>query len=113
MNNIYEFYSYATVLFSCPFFHLFSYRSAASRRNTVTLELGYSNLLLQAVLSAIAEIVSMRFVNGIGQRTGLMGIDYPTARWLYKYVTQFSLPTSDGNNLFLPVFSIYMMLLHN
>lgn len=84
-ENIYEFYSYASILFSCPFFHLFSYPSAASRGNTVTLELGHSNLLLQAVLCAIAEIVSMRFVNGIGQRTGLMGIDYPTACWLYKY----------------------------
>lgn len=48
-----------------------------------------SNFLLQSVLCAIAEIVSMRFVNGIGQRTGLMGIDYPTARWLYKYVILF------------------------
>ncbi|KAL2475874.1 Transglycosylase SLT domain 1 [Abeliophyllum distichum] len=40
--------------------------------------------LKPTVLCAIAEIVSMRFVNGVGQRTGLMGIDYPTARWLYK-----------------------------
>lgn len=39
---------------------------------------------MQSVLCAIAEIVSMRFVNGVGQRTGLMGIDYPTACWLYK-----------------------------
>ncbi|XP_031115093.1 uncharacterized protein LOC116019124 isoform X4 [Ipomoea triloba] len=38
------------------------------------------------VLCAIAEIVCMRYVNGIGQRIGLMGIDYPTAHWLYKYV---------------------------
>ncbi|KAI3456664.1 hypothetical protein Pfo_013327 [Paulownia fortunei] len=37
-----------------------------------------------SVLCAISEMVSMRFVNGVGQRTGLMGIDYPTARWLYK-----------------------------
>nr|GLL38235.1 uncharacterized protein LOC102604381 isoform X2 [Ipomoea trifida] len=36
------------------------------------------------VLCAIAEIVCMRYVNGIGQRIGLMGIDYPTAHWLYK-----------------------------
>lgn len=45
------------------------------------------SLLLQTVLCAVSEIVTMRFVEGIGQRTGLMGIDYPTARWLYKYVT--------------------------
>ncbi|KAL7088341.1 hypothetical protein ACP275_13G121800 [Erythranthe tilingii] len=36
------------------------------------------------VVCAVSEMVSMRFVNGVGQRTGLMGIDYPTARWLYK-----------------------------
>lgn len=28
----------------------------------------------------------MRFVNGVGARTGIMGIDYPTAMWLYRYV---------------------------
>ena len=46
----------------------------------------YKLILVQTVLCAIAEIVSMRFVNGVGQRTGLMGIDYSTAQWLYKYV---------------------------
>ena len=35
----------------------------------------YKLILVQTVLCAIAEIVSMRFVNGVGQRTGLMGID--------------------------------------
>lgn len=28
----------------------------------------------------------MRFVNGVRTRTGLMGIDYPTASWLYRSV---------------------------
>ncbi|XP_065864464.1 uncharacterized protein [Euphorbia lathyris] len=36
-----------------------------------------------SVLCALAEIVSMRFINGVGNRTGLMGIDYSTAFWLY------------------------------
>uniref|UniRef100_A0A5B6YRR1 Transglycosylase SLT domain-containing protein n=1 Tax=Davidia involucrata TaxID=16924 RepID=A0A5B6YRR1_DAVIN len=36
------------------------------------------------VLCALAEIVSMRFINGVGPRIGIMGIDYPTAHWLYK-----------------------------
>lgn len=45
-----------------------------------------SRVELKTVLCAIAEIVCMRYVNGIGQRIGLMGIDYPTAHWLYKYV---------------------------
>ncbi|THG02080.1 hypothetical protein TEA_025801 [Camellia sinensis var. sinensis] len=38
------------------------------------------------ILCALAEIVSMRFVNGVGPCLGIMGIDYPTACWLYKYV---------------------------
>ncbi|KAJ9551252.1 hypothetical protein OSB04_015297 [Centaurea solstitialis] len=36
------------------------------------------------VLCALAEIISKRYVNGLGQRTGLMGIDYPTACWIYR-----------------------------
>lgn len=40
----------------------------------------------QAVLCALCEMISMRFINGVGQHTGLMGVDYPTARWLYEYV---------------------------
>lgn len=28
----------------------------------------------------------MRFVDGVGERTGLMGVDFPTALWLHKYV---------------------------
>lgn len=40
---------------------------------------------VQTALCALAEIVSMRFVNGVGPRPGVMGIDYPTACWLYKY----------------------------
>ncbi|XP_019183181.1 PREDICTED: uncharacterized protein LOC109178104 isoform X2 [Ipomoea nil] len=43
-----------------------------------------SRVELKTVLCAIAETVCMRYVNGIGQRIGLMGIDYPTAHWLYK-----------------------------
>ncbi|KAL5100645.1 hypothetical protein RYX36_004972 [Vicia faba] len=35
------------------------------------------------VLCAIGEIASMRFVHGVGQRPGIMGIDYSTAFWLY------------------------------
>lgn len=40
----------------------------------------------QTVLCALAEVVNMRFVNGVGPRPGIMGIDYPTAFWLYMYV---------------------------
>lgn len=41
---------------------------------------------LQSVLGALAEVISLRFLNGVGPRTGIMGIDYSTALWLYKYV---------------------------
>ncbi|XP_073526154.1 uncharacterized protein [Phyllobates terribilis] len=37
-----------------------------------------------AVLCALAEVVSMRYVDGIGSKTGLMGIDFETARRLYN-----------------------------
>ncbi|KAL8166567.1 hypothetical protein V2J09_008066 [Rumex salicifolius] len=37
-----------------------------------------------AVLCALAEVVSMRYVDGVGSKTGLMGIDFETARRLYN-----------------------------
>ncbi|VAI56398.1 unnamed protein product [Triticum turgidum subsp. durum] len=36
-------------------------------------------------LAALAEVCSMRFVHGVRSRTGLMGIDYPTAAWLSSF----------------------------
>ncbi|KAK9156143.1 hypothetical protein Sjap_003623 [Stephania japonica] len=39
---------------------------------------------LMTVLCALAEVTSMRFINGVGLRTGLMGIEYHKALWLYK-----------------------------
>ncbi|XP_027172854.1 uncharacterized protein LOC113772460 isoform X2 [Coffea eugenioides] len=59
------------------------------------------------VLCAIAEIVSMRFVNGVGQRTGLMGIDYPTARWLYKDVGYKAYIVDSVDDLCKPFVSMY------
>lgn len=43
-------------------------------------------LCVQTVLCALAEVVSLRFVNGVGPRPGIMGIDYSAAFWLYTYV---------------------------
>ncbi|KAG6495269.1 hypothetical protein ZIOFF_043063 [Zingiber officinale] len=40
-------------------------------------------------LAALADICSMRFVNGVRARIGLLGIDYPTAAWLYKLVVDY------------------------
>lgn len=49
--------------------------------------LTWSIFVAQSVLCALAEIISMRFLSGIGPRPGIMGIEYSTAVWLYRYVT--------------------------
>ncbi|KAK3042655.1 hypothetical protein RJ639_000907 [Escallonia herrerae] len=59
------------------------------------------------ILCAIAEIVSMRFLNGVGQRTGLMGIDYPTARWLYKDLGYKAYLVESVEDLTKPFVSMY------
>ncbi|KAL0353384.1 UNVERIFIED_CONTAM: hypothetical protein Sangu_0919700 [Sesamum angustifolium] len=58
-------------------------------------------------LCALSEMVSMRFVNGIGQRTGLMGIDYPTACWLYKDVGFKGYIVESVEDLTKPFVSVY------
>ncbi|KAL5977502.1 hypothetical protein ACLOJK_021849 [Asimina triloba] len=40
------------------------------------------------LLAAMAELVSMRFVNGVDSHSGVMGIEYPTALWLHKERTR-------------------------
>ncbi|CAI9784031.1 unnamed protein product [Fraxinus pennsylvanica] len=64
-------------------------------------------ITLTTVLCAIAEIVSMRFVNGVGQRTGLMGIDYPTACWLYKDLGYKGYIVKSVEDLTYPFISMY------
>ncbi|KAL3643126.1 hypothetical protein CASFOL_013941 [Castilleja foliolosa] len=59
------------------------------------------------VLCALSEMVSMRFVNGVGQRTGLMGIDYPTARWLYKHGGYKDYKAESVEDLTKPFVSMY------
>ncbi|KAL3508246.1 hypothetical protein ACH5RR_027647 [Cinchona calisaya] len=59
------------------------------------------------VLCAIAEIVSMRFVNRVGQHTGLMGIDYPTARWLYKDGSYRAYTVESVEDLSKPFVAVY------
>jgi len=49
----------------------------------------------------------MRFVNGVGQRTGLMGIDYPTARWLFKDLGYKSYIVQSVEDLTNPFVSMY------
>ncbi|CAK9175001.1 unnamed protein product [Ilex paraguariensis] len=59
------------------------------------------------VLCALAEIVSMRFLNGVGQRPGLMGIDYPTAHWLYKDLGYKAYIVQSVEDLTKPFVSMY------
>ncbi|XP_020100746.1 uncharacterized protein LOC109718756 isoform X1 [Ananas comosus] len=58
-------------------------------------------------LAALAEVCSMRFVNGIRSRTGLMGIDYPTALWLYKDVGCRAYKVTSVDDLYNPFVSMY------
>ncbi|KAL0443131.1 UNVERIFIED_CONTAM: hypothetical protein Slati_2035800 [Sesamum latifolium] len=58
-------------------------------------------------LCALSEMVSMRFVNGVGQCTGLMGIDYPTACWLYKDLGFKGYIVESVEDLTKPFVSVY------
>ncbi|KAH6836667.1 hypothetical protein C2S53_005418 [Perilla frutescens var. hirtella] len=60
-----------------------------------------------AVLCALGEMISMRFVNGVGQHTGIMGIDYPTARWLNKDLGYKGYSVDSVEDLTKPFVSMY------
>lgn len=60
-----------------------------------------------AVLCALAEIVSRRFLSGIIPRTGLMGVDYPTACWLYKDLGYKAYKVESVEDLMKPFVSMY------
>lgn len=86
-----NFVAYPQLLDICTLSITFLNTSCNFYRLSFVFELSFviSSLRLisvQTALCALAEIVSMRFVNGVGPRPGVMGIDYPTACWLYKYV---------------------------
>ncbi|THG19456.1 hypothetical protein TEA_026339 [Camellia sinensis var. sinensis] len=66
-----------------------------------------SRVELRTVLCALAEIVSMRFVNGVGPRPGIMGIDYPTACWLYKNLGYKAYIVEFIDDLTKPFVSLY------
>ncbi|GAB2276347.1 hypothetical protein Dimus_011077, partial [Dionaea muscipula] len=59
------------------------------------------------VLCAIAGSVSKRFVDGVGSRVGLMGIDYPTADWLYKEFGYKAYKVESSEDLKRPFVSMY------
>lgn len=58
-------------------------------------------------LAAISEVCSMRFVNGVRTRTGLMGIDYPTAAWLYRDIGRKEYKVESVDDLYNPFVSMY------
>ncbi|XP_021299525.1 uncharacterized protein LOC110428133 isoform X1 [Herrania umbratica] len=59
------------------------------------------------VLCALAEMVSMRFVDGIEARAGIMGIDYSTAFWLYTEVGYRAYRVDYVEDLTKPFVSMY------
>ncbi|KAL6888452.1 hypothetical protein ACP4OV_009478 [Aristida adscensionis] len=58
-------------------------------------------------LAALAEVCSMRFVHGISTRTGLMGIDYPTAAWLSRDCGYRAYTVISVDDLYNPFASMY------
>lgn len=60
-----------------------------------------------ASLAALSEVSSMRYVNGQRSRTGLMGIDFPTAAWLYRDIGCNKYKVQSVDDLFNPFVSMY------
>ncbi|CAN6684211.1 unnamed protein product [Malus baccata var. baccata] len=60
-----------------------------------------------SVLCALAEVISLRFLNGVGPRAGIMGIDYSTASWLYNEMGFRAYNPNQGDDLSKPFFSMY------
>ncbi|KAL6206130.1 hypothetical protein ACLB2K_023379 [Fragaria x ananassa] len=60
-----------------------------------------------SVLCALAEIISMRFLSGIGPRPGIMGIEYSTAVWLYREMGFRAYRISSADDLSKPFVSMY------
>ncbi|KAI0495598.1 hypothetical protein KFK09_021900 [Dendrobium nobile] len=67
----------------------------------------FKERLQPTTLAAVAEIRSLRFVNGLGSHTGLMGIDYPTAFWMYRDLGFRSYEVNSVEDLYNPFVSIY------
>ncbi|KAA3467237.1 Transglycosylase [Gossypium australe] len=59
------------------------------------------------VLCALADVVSMRFIDGNEASTGLMGIDYSKAFWLYKEMGYRAYRVDYIENLTNPFVSMY------
>ncbi|KAF3448768.1 hypothetical protein FNV43_RR09481 [Rhamnella rubrinervis] len=59
------------------------------------------------ILCALAEVVSMRFINGVGPRAGIMGLEYSTAFWLYMELGFRAYKVDSVDDLTKPFVSMY------
>ncbi|XP_044467975.1 uncharacterized protein LOC123197703 [Mangifera indica] len=59
------------------------------------------------VLCALADMVSNRFVNGVEQKPGIMGIDYSTAFWIYMELGYRAYKIECAEDLNKPFVSMY------
>ncbi|PSR92597.1 UDP-glycosyltransferase [Actinidia chinensis var. chinensis] len=74
--------------------------------DSLSLDLPLDNCCIYS-LCALAEIVSMHFVNGVGLHLGIMGIDYSTASWLYKDLGYKAYIVESADDLTKPSVSMY------
>ncbi|XP_010537803.1 PREDICTED: uncharacterized protein LOC104812373 isoform X2 [Tarenaya hassleriana] len=58
-------------------------------------------------ICAVAEIVSMRFVNGVGKHVGILGVDYATASWLHTELGYRAYRVDSADDLTKPFVSMY------
>ncbi|KAI3414918.1 SLT domain-containing protein [Psidium guajava] len=59
------------------------------------------------ILCALAEVASMRFLDGVRERIGLMGIDFPTAIWLHNELGYKAYKVESADDLQKPFVSMY------
>ncbi|XP_057724979.1 uncharacterized protein LOC130940765 isoform X1 [Arachis stenosperma] len=59
------------------------------------------------ILCAISEVVSMRFLHGVGERPGIMGISYSTAYWIYMQLGYRAYKLESPEDLYNPFVSMY------
>ncbi|KAI3979203.1 hypothetical protein MKX01_017028 [Papaver californicum] len=62
---------------------------------------------LRTALSALAEVNSKRFVDGIGSHTGIMGIDHDKAVWLHRELGYKGYKIDSAEDLLNPFVSMY------
>ncbi|CAN6879226.1 unnamed protein product [Brassica oleracea] len=59
------------------------------------------------LVCAVADTVSMRFVNGTGKKVGILGVDYKTAAWLNTELGYRAYRVDSADDLTKPFVSMY------